>query len=169
MEVAKERFTTETSALQPPAVSEIRGDTKYPYFDRLAQFGSVEAQAGKVLERPIVVPVELSRVPDSVETLAGASNAMQHAVYACTLLANQAGLVRDSYALRLALVSHLFLRVLPPPLPPNSTSRCFWASLGSSITSDTQSALLKWLNRVHIRHSNRGTGHPTSRSPPSKG
>lgn len=91
LEIAKKLFTTEGTALQPPAVSEIRGDTRYPYFDRLAQFGSVEALAGQLLEPPIVLPVELSSVPDAVDSLLGASNAMQNAVYACTLLANQVG------------------------------------------------------------------------------
>lgn len=98
-----------------------------------------------MLERPIVLPVDLSLVPDNVQTVLGASNAMQHAVYACTLLSNQRGLVRDSYALRISLVAHLFLRVLPPPLPRKDASRCFWASAGATITSDTQGAILKWI------------------------
>jgi len=142
---AKRTFTTEASAVQPPAVREIRGDTRYPFFDRLSNYHSVEELAGKVLERPIVLPVDLSLVPDNVQTVLGASNAMQHAVYACTLLSNQRGLVRDSYALRISLVAHLFLRVLPPPLPRNDASRCFWASAGATITSDTQGAILKWI------------------------
>ncbi|KAL1530323.1 hypothetical protein AB1Y20_001232 [Prymnesium parvum] len=145
VKTAKRTFTTEASAVQPPAVREIRGDTRYPFFDRLSNYHSVEELAGKVLERPIVLPVDLSLVPDNVQTVLGASNAMQHAVYACTLLSNQRGLVRDSYALRISLVAHLFLRVLPPPLPRNDASRCFWASAGATITSDTQGAILKWI------------------------
>ena len=44
------------------------------------------------------------------------SNALQHATYLCTLLSNQHGLVRDSFALRIGLLTHLFVRVLPQPL-----------------------------------------------------
>ena len=82
--------------------------------------------------------------------------ARQAAAYACTLLANQRSLVKDSYSLRVSLVTKLFLRVLPQPLPlrpanqsangpEKSPSRCFWADLGREITSDNQAAMLKWV------------------------
>jgi len=65
----------------------------------------------------VVLPVRLSEVPDTVASLAEVSLAMQRCVHACTVLSNQRGLVQNSYALRVTLVTHLFLRVLPVPLP----------------------------------------------------
>lgn len=107
------------------------------------------------------MPIELSLVPDSVHCLADVSNALQHACYCCTLLSNQHGLVRDSFALRLGLLTHLFLRVLPHPLPPGGyvarsdgedlSLSCFWLRLGQTLTSDTQGALLRWLGTL-CRH-----------------
>mgnify|MGYP007078071495 CR=1 FL=1 len=50
----KQLTVAEHKALQPPEVSEIRGDVRYPYFDRLCQRDSVEDLAGK--ERFLLPP-----------------------------------------------------------------------------------------------------------------
>ena len=74
-------------------------------------------------------------------SLRGVSNALQHCVHACTLLSNQRGLVQNSYALRVTMLTHLFLRVLPVPLPlrhPERSARCFWATAAAEVTHDTQ-------------------------------
>ena len=74
-------------------------------------------------------------------SLRGVSNALQHCVHACTLLSNQRGLVQNSYALRVTMLTHLFLRVLPVPLPlrhPERSARCFWAIAAAEVTHDTQ-------------------------------
>ena len=69
---------------------------------------------------------------------------MQHAAQLCALLANQRGLVANSYALRVSLITHLFLRVIPLPLPRKHLQwprRCFWAGAhgsGKPISHDTQ-------------------------------
>jgi hypothetical protein len=49
----------------------------------------------------------------------------------CIILANQADLMPNSYALRVSLIVHLFVHVLPAPLPlthPERATKCFWAS-----------------------------------------
>jgi hypothetical protein len=73
----------------------------------------------------------------------------------------QHGLVHNSFALRLGLITHLFLRVLPHPLPlGGSVAReegqelslsCFWLRLGPGLTSDTQGAIIRWLGLL-CRH-----------------
>ena len=95
------------------------------------------------------MPVPLSQVPDHVETFQDVSNALQKAAEVCTLLANQRGLVAESYALRFSLISHLFLRVLPIPLPIGREDRpvaCFWAKAKKTITHDAQAEILRWLS-----------------------
>ena len=58
--------------------------------------------------------------PHQVRSLVDASAVLQRAAHACGLLSNQRELLAHSYALRLALLGDLFLRVLP--LPPPLTS-----------------------------------------------
>ena len=76
---------------------------------------------------------------------------MQHTVELCTRLSNQRAAVQKSYSLRAALIAHLFLRVLPLPLPitnPDQPSACFWARNRATFSSDRQSALLRWLSTL---------------------
>lgn len=89
-----------------------------------------------------------------VETFGDVSNALQHAVHVCTLLANQRGLVQHSYSLRVSLMTHLLLRVIPLPLPISHTGRslrCFWFANARKMTHDTQAELLRWLSLL-CRH-----------------
>ena len=77
----------------------------------------------------------------------------------CTLLSNQRGLVRDSYALRIGLLTHVFLRVMPLPRPPSGEGgggeggggdlQCFWA--GATMSADTQANMIRWLGTL-CRH-----------------
>ena len=123
-----------------------------PNFGRLKDVAVAEDLKGAQVERPLVMPVQLSLIPDAVASVSEASNALQHACYVCTLLSNQHGLVRDSYALRVGLITHLFLRVLPVPLPPGRAdhpAECFWAS--ATLTADTQGTILRWLGTL-CRH-----------------
>ncbi len=148
VEVARSFGTVSRPGLGMVGEKGLKGPTLHPLFDRLQALPDVEKLAGDAREPPVVLPVELSLVPDSVETFADASNALQHTVHLCTLLANQRGLVQNSYALRVSLIAHVFLRVLPLPLPPTYTGRslrCFWAASNRSITHDTQAELLRWL------------------------
>ena len=73
-------------------------------------------------------------------------------MHLCQLLANQATEVRDSYAIRVSLIQHLFTTVVPLPLPcthPERATRCFWAS--QSLRYETQKDLLQLLHLV-TRH-----------------
>ena len=62
-------------------------------------------------ELPLLRPVELTSVPDKVTDHASVLIALDNAVHACTLLANQSDVVKDSYCLRTSLVVHLFTQV----------------------------------------------------------
>lgn len=56
---------------------------------------------------------------DKVSNFHEAAIAMRHALNLCILLANQKALIRNSYTLRVCLIEHVFLRVIPLPLPIN--------------------------------------------------
>ena len=154
VDAAKGTVTNERAPLPPPDGAELRGSASHPLFERLCGLPSVEALAGEGREPPVVLPVRLSCVPDEVTSLRGVSNALQHCVHACTVLSNQRGLVQNSYALRVTLLTHLFLRVLPVPLPLRHAergARCFWAKAAADATHDTQAEILRWLSLL-TRH-----------------
>jgi hypothetical protein len=68
---------------------------------------------------------------------------MRKALHLCILLANQRGTTRNSYILRVCLIEHLFVRVIPMPLPithPDRDTKCFWAA--QDMRAETQSDLL---------------------------
>ena len=91
-------------------------------------------------------------MPDSVATVEEASAAMRKAVHCCVLLANQADVLPNTFALRASLLVHLFCSVLPAPLPlnhPERVAKCFWAS--ASVRYETQAELLRCL-RLLLAH-----------------
>lgn len=83
--------------------------------------------------------------------------ALRHTVHACTLLANQAHLVKNTFALRASLIQHLLLEVAPLPLPcdapPDRLARDWWAAQARAhpMRFETQADLLKLLALV-ARH-----------------
>ena len=74
--------------LSPP-VGEVHGTALFPNLDKVAASPNVEALAGDLHEPPILMPVALSSVPNTVTTFADVSNALQRAAEVCTLLGNQ--------------------------------------------------------------------------------
>ena len=89
----------------------------------------------------IVRTVNLALIPGGATALSmsDAARVLRHAQHLCTLLANQSALVRNSVILRLVLMQHVFLSVIPPPLPlnhPDRKTRCFWAA--SQVRYETQ-------------------------------
>jgi hypothetical protein len=127
------------------------GGAAWPLFGRLL-LADVEALAGGARAPPLVRPVALTLVPDRVSTLHEAACALRHAERLCTLLANQAGLLKHSISLRLALLQHLFTSVLPLPLPLTHAARdtrCFWAA--QPCRYETQADILALL-RLLSRH-----------------
>jgi len=142
--------TTIPPSLQPPKIPLMAGAV--PLFNRLAVEGNVDALAGKAKTPPIVRPVELTSVPDAVSKLEEVPKALRNALNCCIILANQADLMPNSYALRVSLIVHLFVHVLPAPLPlthPERATKCFWAS--TATTYEIQAEILRTLNLL-LRH-----------------
>ena len=108
----------------------------------------IEALAGATPKPAIFRPVEMTLVPDSVSTIRDVSVALRHCVDLCTTLAYQRGIVRNTYSLRTRLVQHLFLHVIPLPLPcdhPQKATQCFWAVGEKDIRRETQADVLRQL------------------------
>ena len=121
-------------------------------FGRLRRDYDVEQLSGGSAVPPILRPIELTAVADSVETFNDVATAMRKTVHLCTLLGNQSGLIKNTYCMRVALIQHLFTQVIPLPLPhnhPDRASRCFWHSQG--MRYETQADLLRLLELL-ARH-----------------
>jgi hypothetical protein len=128
------------------------GVCEWPLFGRFCKDIDVDQLAGEAPVPPIIRPVELTLVPDKVETINDVCNAMRHAVNLCTLLANQRNLIRNTYTLRACLIQHLFTRVIPLPLPithPSWQTKCFWRA--QPIRYETQADFMRLLNLI-CRH-----------------
>jgi hypothetical protein len=100
-------------------------------FGRLRCDVSADAMEGDSSQSTIELPVELTRVGDSVNNNREAAAAMRTCVKLCTRLDNQRDIVKNSYLHRAAIIQHLFTRVIPLPLPfnhPEATTRCFWSA-----------------------------------------
>lgn len=125
---------------------------EWPLFERFKRDANIEGLAGDAPVPPIIRPIELTLVPERVNNFYEAAVAMRHALDLCVLLSNQRKHVRNSYTLRVCLLSHLFIRVIPLPLPLTNNSKdqkCFWTS--QDIRQETQSDMLKLLNLL-CRH-----------------
>ena len=101
---------------------------------------------------PILLPVELTLVPEKVSTFNDVTNALRHCVQLCTVMENQMYLMKNTYCHRTSLIQHLITRVIPLPLPlnhPNRETKCFWAS--QPMRYETQADLLRLLDLLN-RH-----------------
>jgi hypothetical protein len=108
--------------VSPPAFHLLKDERlaavcEWPLFGRLRRDFDVEALAGTAPTVPIIRPVEMTLVPDRVSDFQEVATAMRHALNLCVLLANQRTVVRNSYTLRVCMLEHLFVRVIPLPLP----------------------------------------------------
>lgn len=123
--------------------------TAWRWFDRVMRSDDVEQYAGEAAVPPILRPVEFTLVPDKVNDLMEVALAMRHALNLCVLLANQSSLIRNSHTLRICLIEHLFVRVIPLPLGlnhPERSTRCFWAA--QPMRYESQTDLLKLIHQL---------------------
>ncbi|CAM9225977.1 unnamed protein product, partial [Phaeothamnion confervicola] len=142
----------------PPAVelpaAGAAGAAGWPLAGRLRRDAGVDHLAGEQRPPPILRPVEMTIVPDSVSSFEDVSTALAKAVHCCTLLANQRELMRHTYFQRVSLLTHLFTRVMPLPMPnthPEAAKRCFWQAADRQMRYDTQANILRQLDLL-CRH-----------------
>jgi hypothetical protein len=101
----------------------------YPLFDRFMDKIDTSKFEGNAKLPPIIRPVELSLVPDTVDTIEEAAVALRHCHNLCVLLENQSKHMKNTFTLRISLIQHLFLNCLPLPLPLNHSHKgqCMWS------------------------------------------
>lgn len=122
------------------------------WFGRFRREFDVEPFAGDAPVHAILRPVEMTLVPEKVNSFHEVACAMRHAVHLCVLLSNQQTLIRNTYTLRFCLIEHLFIRVIPLPLPINHADRekrCFWHA--QDMRYETQADIMRLLSML-CRH-----------------
>jgi hypothetical protein len=138
---------------------------EFPLFGRLRRDFDVEALAGDAPMVPIVRPVEMTLVPDKVLDFQEVASAMRNALNLCVLLANQRTVVRNSYTLRVCMLEHLFVRVIPLPLPithRNRDTKCFWHA--QPMRYETQADLLRLLSKLSMHFATASLSVKSTRS-----
>lgn len=121
----------------------------WPLFGRFRCDFDVEVLAGTTPDPPIFRPIEMTLVPEKVSNFHEVAVAMRHALNLCVLLSNQRTLVRNSFTLRVCLIQHLFVRVIPVPLPitdPRRDTECFWHA--QDMRYETQADILRLVNML---------------------
>jgi hypothetical protein len=121
-------------------------------FGRFCKDVTLDHLIGDAPTPAICRPVELTKLMDRVSNFMDVTNAMRNTLNLCILLSNQKSLIKNSYTLRICLIKHLFIRVLPIPLPinhPERDTKCFWHS--QAMRHETQFDILRLLNMI-CRH-----------------
>ena len=119
-------------------------------FERFQRTESVEGLAGLSDILPMVRPVQFTLVPEKVTSYTEVASALRHCDHICTLLAYQIDTIKNSYAMRVALIQHVFTRVIPVPLAVGhpQESKCLWRQ---PVRYETQVDLLRLISLL-IRH-----------------
>ena len=104
--------------VEVPASRYCEAGACYPFVGRLRRDVDVEHLAGTPPPPPIQLPIELTRVPSSVDSFDDIAHALRECAGLCALLANQAHYFRNRNAthLRLALVQHTVTELIPLPM-----------------------------------------------------
>jgi len=130
------------------------GGACFPMFGRFRRETDVDCLAGAALVPPITLPIEISSVPDVVDSYAAAALLLRRTCEICSLLANQAHLIRHTYLLRFSLLNHILMNVLPLPHPRYDAGtevwvnahKCFWRR--APLRRETQLDLLDLLRQT---------------------
>jgi hypothetical protein len=154
----------------PPAFSLVADERlskvcEWPLFGRLRREFDVETLAGDSPVAPIIRPVEMTLIADKVSNFQDVAAAMRHALNLCVLLANQRAVVRNSYTLRVCMLEHLFVRLIPLPLPITHMGRdneCFWHA--QPMRYETQADILRLLSKLSIHFATASLSVKSTRS-----
>eukprot|EP01051_Picozoa_sp_SAG22_P017750 SAG22_NODE_2812_length_2187_cov_2.060824_1_plen_134_part_10 len=127
--------------------SDNAGSAAYPLFGRLRRDFDTDGLAGGHKAPAIVLPVELTRIPPTVSNFAEAANAFRNCVHLCNLLGNQSGSMKNSFLHRVVMITNLFTKIVPVPLPfdhPHRNEQCFWSA--QPMRYETQADILRTLD-----------------------
>ena len=114
-------YKAKSTALPPELNLENNGfvwkSRPFPLFDRFHSKIDVNELAGSASKSPLMRPIEMTLVPDTVNNPYEIALALRHCDHLCTLMSYQSGHIKNTYTLRLSLIQYIFTSVLPIPLP----------------------------------------------------
>ena len=96
------------------------------YFERFLRLEDISGLAGARTEYPDFVPVDFLLVTEQATTLDEAIDATRWADKLCTLCSAQSRCVKNAAFYKVALLQHLFTKVLPAPTSSSSKDASLW-------------------------------------------
>ena len=87
------------------------------FFETLPRKDDVDGLAGTATDPSKYVPIDFLRVPQVVCSISQAVDAMRICDELCSLMQSQSETVKNSSFLRACLIEHIFVHVVPIPLP----------------------------------------------------
>lgn len=96
-------------------------------------------------------PIEFTLIPRVAKNYTDVQLALRHADHLCTLLSYQDRTIKNTYLHRIAMLQHVFTRVIPLPMPwnhPLKSKLCFWTQ---PLRYSDQVDIMRSLNRC-ARH-----------------
>ena len=135
-ELAMNLPSTEQQSIDPPPKMHLndrglsaRSQWNYqPLYDRLLRKENVDGLAGAPIQIPAYVPIDYLQIQRTVETFEEALTALRWCDKMCTLTAVQGHFVKNISFLKVALIQHTMVHVLPVPKSPDSETYedCVW-------------------------------------------
>jgi hypothetical protein len=98
----------------------------FPFFDRLRRTDDVNGLAGPPIVLPQYVPIDMLQIPVTIRTLSDIVEAIRYCDRLCTLISVQQHCVKNRSFLKLSLIEHTFVKVLPCPKSKSSGQPCVW-------------------------------------------
>ena len=98
----------------------------FPFFDRLRRTDDVNGLAGPPIVLPQYVPIDMLQIPLTIRSLGDIVEAIRYCDRLCTLISVQHHCVKNRSFLKLSLIEHTFVKVLPCPKSKLSGQPCLW-------------------------------------------
>lgn len=98
-----------------------------PFFETLRRKDDVEGLAGAAGDTSTYVPVNFLRMPQTVTNIAQAVRSMRLCDELCSLIHSQRESVKNAAILRACLIEHVFIHLVPLPLPQPGNEDCIWS------------------------------------------
>jgi hypothetical protein len=103
--------------LNSPDPSPDSSPTSIPFAETLPRRDDVDGLAGTAADSSKYVPVDFLRLPQTASSITQAVDAMRICDELCSLIESQSETVKNSAFLRACLIEHVFVHVVPIPLP----------------------------------------------------
>jgi hypothetical protein len=100
----------------------------FPFFDKLKRLDDVNGFAGSPILLPQYVPIDMFQIPSIVQSFSDIIQAIRYCDRLCTLISVQQDCVKNRNFLKVSLIEHTFIKILPCPKSQQGQEQesCLW-------------------------------------------